>query len=283
MQGPGSSAMKALIVLQDLSYFSCEGSRPYILQNVSFHISQGEAVAIIGPNGAGKSTLAQIMAGLIKPHAGRVLKKAGLGVIGLVFQFPEQQLFGETVGEDVSFGPVNIGLSTEDALRYAKDALAQVGLPASIMGRSPYTLSGGEQRRVAIAGVLAMHPEVVIFDEPTAGLDPAGRALMLELIRDLQRKEGKTVIVISHEMDEVASWAQRVIVLHQGRVVADGPARMVLTDLTLLKGAGLEPPWPSAVAAALRERGWPLSPHCLTVDELADEIRVLVTGKGGTE
>jgi energy-coupling factor transport system ATP-binding protein len=261
------------------------------LRGVTLSISDGERVAIIGPTGSGKSTLVQTFNALIRPTAGSV-RVDGLNVfspevdrrrirqkVALLFQYPEDQLFEETVEKDVGFGPRNLGLSDAEVADRARGALRAVGLdPAGFGPRSPYSLSGGEMRRVALAGVLAMEPRVLILDEPTAGLDPQGKDDLLRLVRDLHERRGLTVILITHSMDEVAWLAERVVVMHEGRVAIDGPVRKVFARAADLTALHLEVPQVAQVLHRLRARGLQVRSDALTLEEARDEILRVAAG-----
>lgn len=247
------------------------------LADLNLTIAEGEFLGIIGPTGSGKSTLAQCLIGLIKPTAGRVLvdgrdittREARRNLkwlrqkIGMVFQFPEHQLFEETVLADVAFGPRNLGLTSEEAAVRARTALGAVGLGADdeIAARSPFALSGGQMRRVAIAGVLAMEPEVLLLDEPAAGLDPQGRAEILDQITQLHRTRRLTVILVSHNMEEIARLTDRLLVLAEGRLLMDAPPVEVFGRGAELRALGLDVPLTVQVLEQLRGLGWqvPLS------------------------
>ena len=245
---------------------------PQALRRVDLRAGAGEFVALLGHTGSGKTTLAQILAGLLKPSEGQVLLDGGevkRGRVGLAFQFPEEGFFEETVLEDVAFGPRNLGLPDPES--HAHRALSRVGLDPEVFGpRSPFSLSGGEARKVGIAGVLAVDPEVLILDEPTAGLDPEGALGLSEVLRAL-RRDGRTLVLISHDMDLVAELAERAVVLRHGEVWAEGPAVEVLSRSDLGE-VGLEPPQPVTLARLLRERGWPVPLAPLTSDELISQI-----------
>ena len=250
------------------------------LTDVSLTIAAGEVVGVIGATGSGKSTLVQHFNGLLRPTSGRVLLDGvdvnGRGTdrrrlrqqVGLLFQYPEQQLFEETVFADVAFGPRNQGLSEEEVRARVHQALEQVGLPpARFTSRSPFDLSGGEMRRAAIAGVLAMEPRMLILDEPTAGLDPQGRREILAHVGRLHSARGLTIVLITHSMDSVAQLCERLIVLDGGRLVADGPTRAIFADPASLAAIGLGVPQMTLLARRLRERGVPVRPDVLTVEE----------------
>ena len=242
------------------------------LKGVDFRAGAGEFVALLGHTGSGKTTLAQILAGLLRPSEGRVLLDGGevrRGRVGLAFQFPEDGFFEETVLKDVAFGPKNLGLLDPES--HARRALLQVGLDPEAFGhRSPFSLSGGEARRVGIAGVLAMDPEVLILDEPTAGLDPQGVLGFSEVLKAI-RQEGRTIVLISHDMDLVAELAERAVVLGDGEVWGEGSVRELLSRPNL-EEVGLEPPQSVLFARLLRERGWSVRPDLLTSEELVSAI-----------
>jgi energy-coupling factor transport system ATP-binding protein len=265
------------------------------LTDISMTIGAREIVGIIGATGSGKSTLVQHFNGLLRPTRGRVLlddvdifapkvdRRRIRQQIGLLFQYPEQQLFEETVLADVAFGPRNLGLPEDEAHARARRALEQVGLPPDRFGsRSPFALSGGEMRRAAIAGVLAMEPRMLILDEPTAGLDPKGRRDLLDHIRRLHRDHGLAVVLITHSMDAVAQLCERLLVLDQGRLVADGPTRAVFADVSRLTALRLGLPQVTLLARRLRERGLPVRPDVLNVEEARVAIReaLAVRGRG---
>ena len=265
------------------------------LTEVSVAIGSGEIVGIIGATGSGKSTLVQTMNGLLRPTSGRVLlddvdinaprvdRRRVRQQVGLLFQYPEHQLFEETVLGDVAFGPRNLGLPEEEARDRARRALELAGLPPDRFGpRSPFELSGGEMRRAAIAGVLAMEPRMLILDEPTAGLDPLGRRDLLTYIRRLHSERGLTIVLITHSMDAVAQLCERLLVLDRGRLVADGPIRSVFADVSRLASLGLGLPQVTQLAQRLRERGLPVRPDVLTVEEARVAIReaLVVRGRG---
>lgn len=265
------------------------------LTDVSVTFEAGEIAGIIGATGSGKSTLVQHFNGLLRPTSGRILldgvdihaprvdRRRVRQQIGLLFQYPEQQLFDETVLADVAFGPRNLGLPEEEARARARRALEQVGLPPDRFGsRSPFELSGGEMRRAAIAGVLAMEPRMLILDEPTAGLDPAGRRDLLNHIRRLHGERALTIVLITHSMDAVAQLCRRLLVLDRGHLVIDGPTRTVFADVSRLAALGLGLPQVTQLAHRLRERGLPVRPDVLTVEEARVAIRqaLAVGGRG---
>lgn len=247
-----------------------EPETPYemhAVKNVSFSIEAGEFVGLLGHTGSGKSTLIELFNGLLKPSSGAVLfhgtdifsgerpMKEIRSRIGIVFQYPEHQLFESTVLRDVCYGPKNMGLSEAEQKERAKAALTSVGLDESYYEMSPFELSGGEKRRAAIAGVLAMEPEALILDEPSAGLDPRGRDEILGLIRKLWQERGLTVVLVSHSMDEAARYAQRIIVMHEGVKEFDGPTREVFTHAKELTAIGLGVPATVRIFSKLRECG----------------------------
>ncbi|MBN1811689.1 MAG: energy-coupling factor transporter ATPase [Anaerolineae bacterium] len=253
------------------------------LRGVSLEIKPGERVGLVGRTGSGKSTLVQHLAGLLKPTSGRVLldgiaaharsSVAKRRRIAIAFQYPEHQIFERTVLREVAFGPRNLGLGKDEIAARVAWALEMVGLDIEEMGdRVPFTLSGGEMRRVALAGVLAMHPKVLILDEPTAGLDPQGRRELLAQVRRWQEEIGMTLILVSHDLDELARVVERVVLLNDGQVAADGPARQVLSDGPLLRAAGLDVPQPVALLQMLREAGWDVRADRLLPQEAVAEI-----------
>lgn len=236
------------------------------IKNVSFEIQQGEFVGIIGHTGSGKSTLIQHLNGLLKPDSGTVTvdgltttgEKSELKQIrrkvGLVFQYPEYQLFEETVEKDVGYGPGNMGFSEEEKARCVREAIEAVGLDyEAIKDQSPFDLSGGQKRRVAIAGILAMNPDIIVFDEPTAGLDPSGRELLFEKISYIQREMNKTVILISHSMDDVARLAHRLLVMEEGQLIFDGTPAEVFANREISRR--LDKPQLTSIAEKLNATG----------------------------
>ena len=256
------------------------------LADISVTIPTGSYTALIGHTGSGKSTLLQHLNALLKPTSGTVLigdreitpatsnkdLKSLRRKVGIVFQFPESQLFEETVAKDIAFGPQNFGVSEADALKTAADMLALVGLPATLLDRSPFDLSGGQMRRVAIAGVLAMQPQVLVLDEPTAGLDPQGRLDMMEMFAKLRHDQDLTVVLVTHQMDDVANYADNVIVMDQGRVVKTGTPREVFQDPEWLLKHQLGLPKTTAFARELVQKGLHFDQLPLTEDELAADL-----------
>lgn len=268
-------------------------SSPWALRDVSLTVRRGEFLGLAGHTGSGKSTLVQHLNGLIRPQEGSVYalgldlanKKDAAAVkakVGVVFQYPERQLFAETVAQDVAFGPHNLGLPQDEVDRRVESSLARVGLDLAAVGdKSPFELSGGQQRRVAFAGVLAMEPEVLVLDEPMAGLDPAARRDFLELIDRLHR-EGLTVVMVSHSMDDLANCCDRIVVMNEGAVFAEGTPAQVFAHADELKSIGLGVPAAQRMALALAEAGVPLRCAGLyTVESLADELVDLLIGRSG--
>ncbi|RGJ85304.1 energy-coupling factor transporter ATPase [Collinsella sp. TM04-9] len=268
-------------------------SSPWALRDVSLTARRGEFLGLAGHTGSGKSTLVQHLNGLIRPQEGSVYalgldlanKKDAAAVkakVGVVFQYPERQLFAETVTQDVAFGPHNLGLSQAEVARRVESSLARVGLDLATVGdKSPFELSGGQQRRVAFAGVLAMEPEVLVLDEPMAGLDPAARSDFLELI-DRLHHGGLTVVMVSHSMDDLANCCDRIVVMNEGAVFAEGTPAQVFAHADELKSIGLGVPAAQRMALALAEAGVPLHRGGLyTVESLADELADLPIGRSG--
>ena len=268
-------------------------SSPWALRDVSLTVRRGEFLGLAGHTGSGKSTLVQHLNGLIRPQEGFVRalgldlsnKKDAAAVkakVGVVFQYPERQLFAETVTQDVAFGPHNLGLPQDEVDRRVESSLSRVGLDLSTVGdKSPFELSGGQQRSVAFAGVLAMEPEVLVLDEPMAGLDPAARRDFLELIDRLHR-DGLTVVMVSHSMDDLANCCDRIVVMNEGAVFAEGTPAQVFAHADELKSIGLGVPAAQRMALALAEAGVPLRCDGLyTVESLADELVDLLIGRSG--
>lgn len=268
-------------------------SSPWALRDVSLTVRRGEFLGLAGHTGSGKSTLVQHLNGLIRPQEGSVRalgldlsnKKDAAAVkakVGVVFQYPERQLFAETVAQDVAFGPHNLGLPQDEVDRRVESSLALVGLDLATVGdKSPFELSGGQQRRVAFAGVLAMEPEVLVLDEPMAGLDPAARSDFLELI-DRLHHGGLTVVMVSHSMDDLANCCDRIVVMNEGAVFAEGTPAQVFAHADELKSIGLGVPAAQRMALALAEAGVPLRRGGLyTVESLADELADLPIGRSG--
>ncbi len=258
------------------------------VRDVSLTVSQGELTALIGHTGSGKSTLAQHMNALLAPTSGRVLldgkdinqkgvsKKETRQRIGLVFQYAETQLFEETVAKDIAFGPKNLGLSQEETDARVREALHRVGLPEEVAEKSPFELSGGQMRRAAIAGVIAMRPEMLVLDEPAAGLDPMGREDMLSLVRSFH-EAGTTVVMISHSMDDVARLAKRIIVMDKGRIALDGTAEEVFQDADRLNRMDLDVPQVLKLSLRLREEGFNF-PFCYRLEDAERALFSLLKG-----
>ena len=283
------------IVIEHLNYVYMTGG-PYetkALSDVNLTIHDGEFIGLIGHTGSGKSTLVQHLNGLIMPTSGRVLvdgmdladkqtdRRAIRQRVGLVFQYPENQLFEETVEKDIAFGPKNLGLDDAEIDRRVRDAMRRVALDYDrLHERSVFELSGGQMRRVAIAGVLAMEPQVLVLDEPCAGLDPRGREEILGLIKKLHEEAGTTIVMVSHSMDDVASLAERVIVMNHGELVMDGAPRDVFACGEELRGMGLDVPQAVQLAGKLRERGFDIPEGIYRIEEIKAEIEK-IAAKGG--
>ena len=281
------------IVIEHLNYVYMAGG-PYetkALNDINLTISDGEFIGLIGHTGSGKSTLVQHLNGLIMPTSGRVLvdgmdladkatdRRAVRQRVGLVFQYLENQLFEETVEKDIAFGPKNLGLDEAEIARRVKDAMRRVALNYDkLHDRSVFELSGGQMRRVAIAGVLAMEPQVLVLDEPCAGLDPRGREEILGLIKKLHEEAGTTIVMVSHSMDDVASLAERVIVMNHGEVAMDGAPRDVFSCGEELRGMGLDVPQAVQLAGKLRERGFDIPEGIYRVEEIREAI-LAIAGK----
>lgn len=279
------------IKIKGLNYIYAAGT-PFekaALKDINLEIADGEFAGIIGHTGSGKSTLIQHINGLIRPTSGEIevdgrkisRQSNNLNTlcreVGLVFQYPEHQLFELTVAKDIAFGPKNLGLPPEEVERRVKEAAALVGLKEKYMEKSPFELSGGQKRRVAIAGVLAMRPKILILDEPTAGLDPKGRDSILRQIRGLHRQTGATVLLVSHSMEDVAEYVDRVIAMNDGRIVLDGTPREVFSQRDALLSIGLAVPQITELAYHLRERGFTLPTAVITLEEalplIEEELR----------
>ena len=275
-----------LIRAEDVSFYYGKGLNyeKQALQDISLQIHAGERIALIGPTGSGKSTLLEVLAGLAKPSSGKVfyegeeIREKGYSrsqichIAGMVFQYPEHQLFGEDVLTDVMFGPQNLGLSEAEAREQAVQALHLMGIDEKLYAKSPFLLSGGEKRRVAIAGVLAMHPRVLLLDEPAAGLDAAGKTDLEESLLRLQKEEGLTLVQTSHSMEDAAEYAERVIVLQEGRIFRDGTAEEVFRDTEPLEAIGLAAPRSLYLLRKLREKGIPVKANAITLSQAREEI-----------
>ena len=283
------------IVIEHLNYVYMQGG-PYetkALDDVSLTIHDGEFVGLIGHTGSGKSTLVQHLNGLILPTSGQITvdgmdladkntdKRAIRRRVGLVFQYPENQLFEETVAKDIAFGPKNLGLDEAEIDRRVRTAMRRVALDYDKLSqRSVFELSGGQMRRVAIAGVLAMEPQTLVLDEPCAGLDPKGREEILGLISDLHRESGATIVMVSHSMDDVAALAERVIVMNHGKVAMDGAPREVFSRGEELRAIGLAVPQAVELAQKLREKGFDVPEGIYKIEEVRAAVEAIV-GKGG--
>lgn len=275
--------------LEQVNYTYSAGTAYEIqaLKDINLNIYEGEFIGIIGHTGSGKSTLIQLLNGLIKTTSGKILFEgkdiyaadfsmlALRGQVGLVFQYPEYQLFETTVLKDVAFGPKNQGLSEEEAFQKAKEALGRVQLSEEYWEMSPFELSGGQKRRAAIAGVIAMEPSVLILDEPTAGLDPRGRDELFGLISGLHEKLHMTVLLVSHSMEDVAEYVDRIVVMNHGTVMLDGTPAEVFTHVKELEDASLAVPQVTYLMADLRAKGFPASAYVTTIEEAKKEIRKL--------
>ncbi len=285
------------IVIEQLNYTYMSGG-PYetkALANINLTIEDGEFIGLIGHTGSGKSTLVQHLNGLLMPTSGKIMvdgldladkktdRRAIRQKVGLVVQYPENQLFEETVEKDIAFGPKNLGLEEKEIDRRVRDAMRRVALDYDkLHDRSVFELSGGQMRRVAIAGVLAMEPKVLVLDEPCAGLDPRGREEIMGLIRDLHREAGTTIVMVSHSMDDVASLAERVIVMNHGEVAMDGVPRDVFSRGEELRAIGLDVPQAVELAGKLREKGFDIPQGVYLIEEIKREIEKIL-GKGGAK
>ena len=278
------------IELKNLTHTYSEGSafQATAIRDVNLTIEDGEFIAVVGHTGSGKSTLVQHLNGLLKPTGGQVLidgedlnapgadRRRIRQKVGLVFQYPEYQLFEETVARDIAFGPKNLGLSAEETDARVRRAMAQVHLDSDKYAeRSPFELSGGQMRRVAIAGVLAMEPKVLILDEPTAGLDPRGRDRILGMVQELHARGGTTVIMVSHSMDDVARLATRLVVMSRGELVATGTPREIFRQVDMMESIGLGVPEAARLCALLRQRGVKLPDDLYTPEEMRDSLLAL--------
>ncbi|MDD6550936.1 MAG: energy-coupling factor transporter ATPase [Lachnospiraceae bacterium] len=275
----------AILILDHVSVtYKDGGTETQALKDVSLQVNKGDFIGIIGHTGSGKSTMIQTFNGLIAPTEGHIyfngkdisdsdFDKQGLRTsVGMVFQYPEHQLFETTVLEDVKFGPKNQGLDDKEATLRAYEALKKVHFPEDSFDASPFELSGGQKRRAAIAGVIAMRPEVIILDEPTAGLDPAGRDEILGLIKEMHDKSGETVILVSHSMEDVAEYVDRTVVIDKGHPVYDGTPREVFSHVKELETMGLAVPSVTYLLHDLRSQGYPVDDHSVTVEEAEAEI-----------
>ena len=285
--------MEPILQVQHLTHTYSVGT-PFqrsAVEDMSFDVYDGEFLGIIGHTGSGKSTLIQHLNGLLRPTSGQILLH-GKDIwaepkkirdvrfqVGLVFQYPEYQLFEETVYKDIAFGPGNMGLELDEIDRRVRQAAQFVGLKEETLEKSPFELSGGQKRRVALAGVLAMEPDVLVLDEPTAGLDPAGRENLMANIRDYHRNKGKTILLVSHSMDEIAQNVDRILVLKSAHVLMSGTPAEVFARGGELLAAGLDVPQVTRIAMALRDRGMDIDPAVYTVEDL--ERQLLALRRGG--
>lgn len=280
-----------IIEIKDL-YFSYKDSGVPVLKNVNLKIEKNEFIGIIGQTGSGKSTLVKQLNGLLKPDKGQVLFN-GIDIfsniketqkarfrIGMVLQYPEDQLFAETVFKDIAFGPENIGLSQKEVRAQVLNAAKFVGLIEDILDRSPFEISGGEKRRVAIAGIIAMNPDVLVLDEPSASLDPNGRKLLLSQIKRYHEEQHKTVILISHNMEDIVNLADRVVVLENGEIKVDESTKKLFSESSYeeLKRLNILPPDIMEVVSILRQKGVRLGNDILNIDDAVNEIVKLLKG-----
>ena len=286
--------MEPILQIEHLTHTYSAGT-PFqrsAVEDMSLSVMDGEFLGIIGHTGSGKSTLIQHLNGLLKPTSGRILLQ-GKDIwadpkkirdvrfqVGLVFQYPEYQLFEETVYKDIAFGPKNMGLDEADIDRRVRSAAAFVGLTEAMLDKSPFELSGGQKRRVAIAGVIAMEPKVLVLDEPTAGLDPRGRDDILARIQDYHRAKNASVVLVSHSMEEIARNVDRIVVLSDSHVFMEGTPRQVFARADKLERVGLDIPQVTKVALTLRRRGLPVDTAVYTVEALRDALLRLKGGAG---
>ena len=275
-----------MIEARNLTHIYNEGTamESVAFSDISFTVKNGEFIGIIGHTGSGKSTLIQHLNGLLKPTSGTVLFDGAdifapgydlrklRSKVGMVFQYPEYQLFEETVLLDVMFGPLNMGLSREEAEKRARAALWLTGFPEEYYEHSPFDLSGGQKRRVAIAGVLSMDPEILILDEPAAGLDPGGREEILDIIASLKEKRGITIILVSHSMDDVAKYADRIMALNKGKLELFDTPEVVFSHVGELEAMGLSAPQLTYLALDLNKAGFQIDPTVRTLDEAKKQI-----------
>ena len=278
--------MSVKLELQNVSYYYGKGTAFEVkaLDNVNFQIKSGTITGLIGHTGSGKSTLAQLFNGLEKPTEGKVLldgsdiwdkKYKGKRIcfrVGLVMQYPEYQLFEETVFADIAFGPRNMGLDEETIKQRVMDAIDFVGLGADVLSQSPFDLSGGQKRRVAIAGVMAMQPEMLVLDEPAAGLDPSGRAEIFSGIKRYRDDTGATVLIVSHSMEDMAEYCDDVIIMHRGKVLLAGPKTEIFADSQSLVKAGLDIPQITRIMHILAQNGLAVNPAACTKEQAMAEI-----------
>lgn len=283
----------AIIKTEHLTHLYSRGT-PFektAIEDINLEIEEGELVGVIGHTGSGKSTLIQHLNGLLKPDSGKIiidgtdiwkdketLRKTRFQV-GLVFQYPEYQLFEETVYKDIAFGPANLGFSSEEVELMVKKASACVGLSEEIMKKSPFELSGGQKRRVAIAGVIAMRPKILILDEPTAGLDPKGRDTILSLIKEYHETEKTTVLLVSHSMEDIAKYATKVLVMNQSKLFCYGNVDSVFSRSEEIEQIGLSVPQITKVCRSLAKKGYDIRPNIYQIEEAKREILNLMRKK----
>ena len=279
--------LKEVLRIENLTHVYSAGT-PFervAVDKVNFSAYQGEFIGLIGHTGSGKSTLIQHFNGLLKPTSGRVLvggedifqsKEMTRGArfaVGLVFQYPEYQLFEETVYKDIAFGPKNMGLEEQEIDRRVRDAANIVGLDPAVLDKSPFELSGGQKRRVALAGVFAMEPQVLVLDEPMAGLDPAGREDVFAFIKEYQKKHGITVIFVTHSMEDAAKMADRIVVMERGKILLQGTPEEIFCHAEELVQAGLNIPQVTQVFSELRKRGLDIPGNVYTVEQALEVLR----------
>ncbi|MEF9983385.1 MAG: energy-coupling factor transporter ATPase [Oscillospiraceae bacterium] len=270
----------SVIKTEGLTHIYSEGTpfQKTAIENINIEINEGELIGLIGHTGSGKSTLIQHLNGLLKPTNGKIFidgedmwaDKSKIRdfrfKVGLVFQYPEYQLFEETVYKDIAFGPKNMGLTDDEIKKRVYESAKAVGLTADLMEKSPFELSGGQKRRVAIAGVLAMEPRVLILDEPTAGLDPMGREMILELIKKYHEEKNKTIILVSHSMEDIARFAQKVLVMNESKIFTFGSVEEVFANNEEIEKIGLSLPQITKIARGLAEKGFDIDKGIYTVD-----------------
>ena len=277
------------IVLENLSFFHAKGTPFQIkaLDDINLTIKEGKITGIIGHTGSGKSTLVQMFNGILRPHHGRVLlsgediwknsKKIGAVrfKVGLVMQYPEYQLFEDTVYKDIAFGPKNMGLKPEEIDLCVREAAGFSDLSEDLFEKSPFDLSGGQKRRVAIAGIIAMRPDVLVLDEPAAGLDPRGRAAIFENIVDYQRKSGTTVVVVSHSMEDMAKYCDELVVMSKGKIILNGSCEEVFSRSDILLDVGLDIPQATKLLLALKNKGFDVDCSAYTAEDAILELKKL--------
>ncbi|MDD4378121.1 MAG: energy-coupling factor transporter ATPase [Eubacteriales bacterium] len=285
------------IEIENLNYIYMKGSpfEKQALKDINLEINQGEFIGLIGHTGSGKSTLVQHLNALLKPSSGKIriegidITQKGANLkevrnkVGLVFQYPEHQLFEETVYKDIAFGPLNMGLPEDEVQKRVYDSIKIVGLNSNLLEKSPFELSGGQKRRVAIAGVMAMRPKILILDEPTAGLDPAGRDDILFQIKALHSKMNMTVILVSHSMEDIARLVDRIVVMYKGSVAMDGKPNEVFKNVSKLEEIGLSVPQITHMVRKLKEKGIDIDSEIFTVHAATRELVKILTQEGMKE